>query len=176
MQPDWQPTLTGRQVVLRPTGADDWAGMFSAAADPEIWAGHPAQNRYEEPVFRAFFDSALASHAALTILNKQTGEIIGSSRYDGYDPKLSEVEIGWTFLARSAWGGAYNGEIKRLMLDHAFRFVDTVVFWIGETNQRSRRAMEKIGGVPRPDKRDRASGDRIATHVIYEMRKSPVTG
>lgn len=176
MQPDWQPTLTGSHVVLRPTDADDWAGMFAAAADPAIWAGHPVQNRYQEPVFRAFFDSALASQAALTILDKQTGAIIGSSRYDGFEPELSEVEIGWTFLARSAGGGACNGEVKRLMLDHAFRFVDTVVFWVGETNLRSRRAVEKIGGVPRPDKRDRASGDRIVTHVIYEIRKPPVAG
>ncbi len=73
--------------------------------------------------------------------------MVGSSRFHGYDPVRREVEIGWTFLARSHWGGAYNGEMKRLMLDHAFRFVDTVLFLVGPENHRSRRAVEKIGGV-----------------------------
>jgi N-acetyltransferase len=54
--------------------------------------------------------------------------VIGSSRYHGYNRCLSEVEIGWTFLAGSYWGGTYNGEVKRLMLRHAFQYVERVVF------------------------------------------------
>ena len=54
---------------------------------------------------------------------------------------------GWTFLARSHWGGEYNREMKRLMLDHAFRFVGRVVFLIDSANHRSQRATEKIGAV-----------------------------
>ena len=80
--------------------------------------------------------------------------IIGSSRFHGYDQERSEVEIGWTFLARSHWGGSYNGEMKRLMLRHAFRFVSCVVFLVGVQNVRSQRAVERIGGVragTRPD-------------------------
>ncbi|MGB5249420.1 MAG: GNAT family N-acetyltransferase, partial [Gammaproteobacteria bacterium] len=83
-----------------------------------------------------------------------------------------EVEIGWTFLSRDYWGGSYNAEIKQLMLEHAFSFVDTVVFWVGETNFRSRRAVEKIGGVLRDGSHCRIeSGDKRS--VIYEIRKHP---
>ena len=79
----------------------------------------------------------------------RTDASIGSSRYYGYEPELSEIEIGWTFLARSHWGGRANREVKRLMLDHAFTFVDTVIFWVGDENWRSQGAMTKIGGVKR---------------------------
>jgi N-acetyltransferase len=169
--PDLQPTLEGPRLTLRPLRAEDWDEMFSVAADPEIWAVHPERHRYEEPIFRLFFDGALESEAALAILDKATGRIIGSSRYLGHDPQLSEIEIGWTFLARAYWGGDYNREIKRLMLDHAFTFVDTVVFWVGEDNRRSRRAMEKIGGVLRDEMRMRNYSWGPCPHVIYEIRK-----
>jgi len=169
--PDFQPGLTGGLVELRPVRAEDWEEMFVVASDPRIWEGHPARERYREPVFREFFDQALASHMALTILDRKTGRIIGSSRYHGYDPELGEVEIGWTFLARSHWGGVTNREVKNLMLDHAFRFVGTVIFLVGETNLRSQRAMEKIGGVRRPGFRDRAYQGGMVRHVVYEIRR-----
>jgi N-acetyltransferase len=73
--------------------------------------------------------------------------LIGVSRYDNYDPEASEVEIGWTFLARPYWGGAYNADLKRVMLGHAFQSVATVVFLVGARNLRSRRAVEKLGAV-----------------------------
>jgi RimJ/RimL family protein N-acetyltransferase len=170
--PDFQPTLESGLVQLRPVRAADWDEMFAVASDPQIWEVHPVRNRYEEPVFRGFFDSALSSGSALTILDRRTGEIIGSSRYHDYDPERSDVEIGWTFIARRYWGGVYNREIKRLMLEHAFRYVDTVVFMVGETNFRSQRAMEKIGGVRRPGLVNRGyHGDDIR-HVVFEIRKS----
>jgi RimJ/RimL family protein N-acetyltransferase len=117
------------------------------ASDPLIWEQHPDSDRYQEGVFRAFFRGAVESGGALVAIDRATGRVIGSSRYHGYDAAASEVEVGWTFLARSHWGGAYNGEMKRLMLAHAFRFVDNVVFVIGPQNMRSRRAVEKIGGM-----------------------------
>ena len=54
--------------------------------------------------------------------------------------KSREIEIGWTFLARSHWGGTYNGEMKQLMLRHAFKFVNSVIFLVGPQNLRSQRA------------------------------------
>lgn len=168
--PDFQPTLTGPSVVVRPLRAADWTEMLKAASDPLIWKLHPASDRYTEPVFRAFFDTALASRMAFAFIDRASGAIIGSSRYHGYDADLGEVEIGWTFLARAYWGGQTNAEIKRLMLDHAFAFVDTVIFWVGETNLRSRRAMEKIGGVLRPGTYRRAIGADVP-HEIFEIKK-----
>ena len=169
--PDFQPVLTSERVEIRPIRADDWTDMFAAAADPLIWEVHPVRDRYREPVFREFFDSALASRMAFTILDRRMGKIIGSSRYHDFHADLGELEIGWTFLVRSHWGGSYNREIKEMMLTHAFQFVDTVIFMVGETNWRSQRAMEKIGGIKRPYLRDRTYHGVATPHVVYEIVK-----
>jgi RimJ/RimL family protein N-acetyltransferase len=163
---DLQPVLRGELVLLRPLRADDFAALFSVAADPLIWEQHPATDRHQPEPFRAFFDESLRSGGALVAVERSTDRIIGSSRYHAHDEAKREVEIGWTFLGRTYWGGRYNGEMKRLMLEHAFRFVDRVVLLVGETNHRSRRATEKIGGVrvgSRPDASGRES-------ILYEVR------
>jgi RimJ/RimL family protein N-acetyltransferase len=144
---DLQPYLKGALVELRPLRAEDHDALLAAAADPLIWEQHPANDRYKPDVFRKFFDDAMASGGALVALDANDGRVIGSSRYYGYNPAESEVEIGWSFLARSHWGGRYNGEMKRLMLNHAFGFVKNVVFLIGPENIRWQKAVEKIGGV-----------------------------
>jgi N-acetyltransferase len=169
---DLQPTLVGPRVIVRPIAPSDWQDMFTAAADPDIWALHPAGDRYTEPVFRAFFDNALASRSAFSFVDRESDKIIGSSRFHAYDPTLSEIEIGWTFLKRVYWGGSYNLEVKRLMLAHAFTFVDTVLFWVGETNWRSQRAMEKIGAVRRPELEFRPLAGKPHAHFVFEIRKS----
>lgn len=143
---DAQPVLEGELVELRPLVPADWAALYAVASDPLIWEQHPVSDRWREPVFRAFFDEALASGGALVARDRVDGKVIGSSRFHGYDRDRGEVEIGWTFLARDRWGGAWNGEMKRLMLDHAFRFADSVLFLIGPDNRRSQRAVEKLGG------------------------------
>lgn len=165
---DLQPTLIGERVIVRPVEAADWDGMFAVASDPEIWALHPESDRYQEPVFRRYFDGALDSGSAFAFVDRESETIIGSSRFYGHDEAASEIEIGWTFLACAYWGGSYNAEIKQLMLEHAFTFVDTVVFWIGEANIRSRRAVEKIGGVLRDGVHYReVAGDD--PYVVYEI-------
>jgi RimJ/RimL family protein N-acetyltransferase len=146
--------------------------MFAAAADPEIWWLHPVRDRYTESVFRAFFDGAIACGSAFAFVDRKSCKIIGSSRYHGYDPAASEIQIGWTFLARAYWGGSFNLEIKQLMLEHAFTFVDTVVFWVGETNWRSQRAMEKIGGVRRAGIHTRVLDGKPRAHVVFEIRSA----
>ena len=118
------------------------------------------RNRHEPTVFREFFHESLASGGALLAVDARTGEVIGSSRFHGYDEAKSEIEIGWTFLARSHWGGRYNGEMKQLMLRHAFRFVRNVVLFVSPTNLRSQRAVEKIGGVHAGSEPDAEGQDR----------------
>ncbi|WP_419807248.1 GNAT family N-acetyltransferase [Sphingomonas sp.] len=168
---DRQPTLTGERVALRPLRGDDWDALFAIAADPAIWAVHPAHDRWQEPVFRRFFDDALASSGALTIVDRATGVVIGSSRYGEYDADRDRIEIGWTFLARAHWGGAVNGEVKRLMIDHAFADVPRVVFWVGEDNVRSRRALEKIGATPTDETEDRSMATGIVRHLVYAIAR-----
>jgi RimJ/RimL family protein N-acetyltransferase len=165
---DLQPTLKGTLLELRPLRPDDWADLFAIASDPLIWEQHPRPDRCTEPVFREFFREAMESGGALIAVDADERRVIGSSRYFGYDEAGSEVEIGWSFLARSHWGGRYNREMKTLMLRHAFQFVDRVVFLVGPENWRSRRAMEKIGGV--------LIGSRLNSigreAVVYQIAKS----
>ena len=144
---DSQPVLKGALLELRPLRADDFDALYEAASDPLIWEQHPQRDRWKPEVFRGYFADQLASGGALIVHDAQTGETIGLSRYHGYDADESEVEIGWTFLVRRCWGGVYNRELKDLMLAHAFRFVDNVVFLVGPENMRSRRGVEKIGAV-----------------------------
>lgn len=144
---DLQPRLKGDLLELRPLRPDDFDALYAVAADPFIWEQHPNNDRYKRDVFEDFFRMAMESRGAFVALDAKDGRVIGSSRYHGYEESASEVEIGWTFLARAYWGGLYNREMKRLMLRHAFRFVDSVVFLVGPRNLRSQRAVEKIGGV-----------------------------
>ena len=169
---DLQPTLTGERVILRPTAPEDWEALYAVASDPLIWEVHPAHDRWQEPVFRRYFEDALASGGGLTILDKASGAVIGASRYHGYEPERDEIEIGWTFLARAHWGGAYNREIKRLMLDHIFQYAGTVLFIVGERNVRSRRAMEKIGGELTDRVSERTMAGELVRHVYYAIRRA----
>ena len=57
-------------------------------------------------------------------------QVIGSSRFNGFSPSRSYIEIDYTFLARSHWGGTYNDAMKQMMLDNAFQFVDNVLFLV----------------------------------------------
>ncbi len=169
---DLQPTLKGEKLILRPLVQDDWNAMYAVASDPLLWEVHPAFDRYQEPVFRIYFAGAMASRGALAVIDRATGEIVGGSRYANYVAALNEIEIGWTFLARSHWGGAYNREMKSLMLTHAFRFFDSIRFNIGTINARSRRAVEKIGArydgeyVP-----EAINGVLAIPHAIYRLSR-----
>lgn len=169
-----QPVLQGERLLLRPLVPDDWDALFAVASDPQVWAIHPQHDRWQEPVFRRFFADALARGGALAVIDQASGAIIGSSQYK---PEAnSTVEIGWTFLAPSHWGGAYNREMKRLMLAHALQFVDRVEFRVGECNLRSQRAMAKIGGrlTERFDMVETPSGPM--RHVIFEITRESFAG
>lgn len=142
-----QPTLESDLILLRPLRKDDFEALYEVANDPLIWEQHPENNRHERTVFEKFFIDALDSEGALIVIDSKNNKAIGSSRYNGYSADKNEVEIGWTFLTRSHWGGVYNKEMKRLMLDHAFNYVNRVIFLVGVHNIRSQQAVLKIGGV-----------------------------
>jgi RimJ/RimL family protein N-acetyltransferase len=144
---DLQPILKGDLLELRPLRPDDFDDLYAVASDPLIWEQHPIKDRYKEKVFNGFFRESLEAGGALIAIDSNGGKVIGSSRFHGFDKNKSEIEIGWSFLARSHWGGIYNREMKQLMLRHAFRFVNSVIFLVGPQNLRSQKAMETIGGV-----------------------------
>jgi RimJ/RimL family protein N-acetyltransferase len=169
---DFQPTLSGDLLALRPAAAADFDALFAVASDPLIWAMHPMRERYREPVFRTFFDEALADRGGLVAVDRADGRVFGFSRYSEQFVEPGEIEIGWTFLARDRWGGGWNREMKRLMLEHAFGTYDRVIFRIGDENWRSRRAVEKIGGVLTDRVQEVTLGDRVIRHVTYAIAKA----
>jgi RimJ/RimL family protein N-acetyltransferase len=169
---DLQPTLRGELIEVRPLRPDDYDALFAAAGDPLIWEQHPERDRYREPAFRRFFDTAIESKGAFAIIDRSSGRIIGSSRYWNLRPEESEVEIGWTFLEREFWGGTYNRELKWLMLEHAFRYVDRVVLIVGENNLRSQKAVQKIGGTfIRRESRPGSDGS-IRQNIVFGITRA----
>jgi len=144
---DRQPVLSGALVELRPLEVADFPALYEMASDPLVWEQHPSKDRAQQSVFEHWFDQTLASGSALAVVGQFENRVIGTSRFDHYDPIQSEVEIGWTLIARIHWGGEYNGEIKWLMLRHASQFVQNVIFRVHSLNLRSQRAVEKLGAI-----------------------------
>ena len=170
---DRQPVLEGERLLLRPLEPDDWNALYAVASDPDVWALHPAHDRWQEPVFRAFFDDALANRGALAVIEKASDEIVGSSRFQGYDPADGgSVEIGWSFLARRLWGKGYNAEMKRLMLAHALQYVEVAQFRVGAGNVVSRGAMKNIGGRLTDRTEVTVLAGEPVLHVIYEIDRA----
>ena len=179
---DRQPTLETERLVIRPLEQADREALFAVASDPMVWEQHPIHDRWRREVFDAFFDEGLASGGALAVVRKGSdgGEnrIVGSSRYDKYnDEEGGSVEIGWTYLERACWGKGINPEMKRAMLAHAFEHVARVDFRVGDTNFRSRNALEAIGA-ERTERYElgRYDGKRVV-HIVYAItRESFATG
>lgn len=168
-----QPALAGERLLLRPLAQEDRDALFAVASDPQLWALHPAHDRWQRPVFDTLFDEALAHGGALAVVDRDGDRIIGSSQFRPSARVSGAMEIGWTFLARSHWGGPANRELKHLMLAHALAAVERVVFRVGAGNLRSRRAMEKIGGRLLDLTEDVAFPDgRSVTHVFYEIDRA----
>lgn len=167
----WQPTLDGALLHLRPLTQGDEEALYAVARDPLIWAGHPVTDRWQRPIFQIQFDSIMTKNGAMAVFDRASGALVGTSTFHNHKPERSEVEIGNTYLARSHWGGAFNRELKSLMLTHAFRHVERVVFRIGETNFRSRRACEKIGAHLTDRTEVLAGPHGPMPHVVYEITR-----
>ncbi len=144
-EPDWQPTLAGARLLLRPLAERDYDALLAAASDPLVWEQHPDRSRCTPEGFKPYFQSGLASKGALAVIDRNTEKIVGCSRFTAHDAKAASIEVGYTFLVRRLWGTGANAELKRLMLDHAFRFVEVVLFKVGPDNRRSRKALAKLG-------------------------------
>lgn len=178
---DRQPVLEGERLRLRPLASDDRDALFRVASDPLLWEQHPINDRWQPDVFGTFFDDGLRNGGALVVIERASGRIIGSSQYrpTSFDPEA--IEIGWTYLAREYWGGAFNRELKRLMLVHALASVPRVLFRVGSANWRSRKAMEKIGGALTDMVEDGEYNGRFVQHIVYEITrkgfaKGPLAG
>lgn len=168
---DWQPTLTGERIAVRPLGPEDFEPLFAVASDPLLWEQHPDKTRSTREGFERFFKAGLGSKGALTIADRATGELVGSSRFADHRAAAGSVEIGYTFVARKFWGTGLNAELKRLMLGYAFRHVGTVYFVIGPENFRSRKAVEKLGATLVPEEEAKALVYDKRCSVVYRLTK-----
>lgn len=163
---EMQPTLIGEKIRIRPLRGDEFEALYKVASDPMIWQQHPQKSRYQRDVFEQYFAGAVQSQGAV-VVETLAQEIVGASRYYDFQPEKSRVTIGYTFLARAYWGGSYNHEVKKLMMEHAFRQVERVMFEIGAHNLRSRLAIERIGAkLIGSDQLDGLS------HVVYQVAKA----
>jgi RimJ/RimL family protein N-acetyltransferase len=166
-----QPQLDNEIVKLAPLKEDDFESLYAVASDPLIWEQHPNKERYKREVFENFFKGAMESGGAFMIYDNVTGKPIGSSRYYGYEEDSGTVSVGYTFLAKDQWGSKYNFAVKRLMLDHAFRYVSKVLFHIGAGNIRSQKAIEKLGAMKCGEQDIKYYGEEDSRNFIYEMTK-----
>jgi N-acetyltransferase len=142
-----QPYLQNEWVKVRPLQADDFEILYAAASDPLIWEQHPNKLRYQKEVFENYFKGGIESGGALLVMDAKTGDVIGSSRYSDYIAETNIISIGYTFFVRSVWGQGHNYALKQLMLDHIFKYVDAVTFYIGAVNKRSQISLERFGAV-----------------------------
>ncbi len=164
-------TVENDLVKLIPLETDDFERVYAVASDALIWEQHPSNDRWKRDVFEKFFDEALKSKRAFIILDAKTNEPIGSSRFYDYDAEKGFAAIGYTFLARDHWGGNYNRAMKNLMLDFAFRFVDTVIFHVASINLRSQKAIEKLGAKRLSDAEAEFYGEAVEDRWVYILKK-----
>lgn len=166
-----QPSLENEFVKIQPLKESDFEQLYAVASDPLIWEQHPNPDRYKKAVFETFFKGAMQSQGAFLVSDKKTGKLIGSSRFYGFDPKKNSIAIGYTFLAKDHWGSKYNPALKKLMIDHAFRFVDSIIFHVGALNVRSQKAIERLGANKIDEIEMEYYGEANRLNFVYEIRK-----
>ncbi|MEI7508217.1 MAG: GNAT family N-acetyltransferase [Flavobacterium sp.] len=170
---DLQPKhLQNERIKLAPLQEHDFDELYQVASDPLVWEQHPNTLRYQKPVFQNFFEGAIQSQGAFFIREATTNQAIGSSRFYDYNPENNSILIGYTFLGRKFWGNGYNKALKKLMMDYAFQFVDTIYFHIGACNIRSQKAIEKIGGIKIDEFEVTYYGEDSKLNYIYRINKS----
>jgi RimJ/RimL family protein N-acetyltransferase len=166
-----QPRLSNDAVSLEPLQQGHFEELYAVASDPLIWEQHPNPDRYKRDVFQTYFEGAMASGGAFMIRDAHTGKAIGSTRFYDHVPEKSEIKIGYTFFSRDCWGKNVNPQVKKLMLDHAFRYVDNVIFHVGALNKRSRIAMERLGAEFVGEEEVAYFGEAPKVNVVYKIRK-----
>lgn len=166
-----QPTLENEIIKIQPLKESDFEQLYSVASDPLIWEQHPNPDRYKKEVFETYFKGAMKSQGAFLVFDKQSNQVIGSSRYYALDIEKSSIAIGYTFFAKDHWGSNYNPALKKFMIDHAFRFINSVIFHVGALNIRSQKAIERLGAKKIDEIEMEYYGEANRLNFVYEIRK-----
>ena len=168
---NFQPTIHNKLITARPLQEEDFDKLYQAASDPLIWEQHPNKNRYQRPDFENYFKGAIASGGALLVMDAQTNQVIGCSRYSDFKPETNTVSIGYTFFIRSHWGTGHNYDLKKGMLDYIFQFVDNVSFYIGAINKRSQISIERFGAIKTGEEDMAYFGEPSQPNYVYTITK-----
>lgn len=166
-----QPVLENETVILYPLQGNDFEDLYAAASDPKIWEQHPNKDRWKKDVFKTFFDGAIQSKGAFKIIEKSTGNIIGSTRIYDYNEQESCLFIGYTFYATPYWGKGINHGVKTMMLNYAFRFVSRVNFHIGAGNIRSQIAISRLGAEKIAEQEVTYFGEAPKLNFVYGISR-----
>jgi RimJ/RimL family protein N-acetyltransferase len=171
MEFELQPRLENELVRIQPLQENDFELLYTIASDPLLWQQHPNKDRYKREVFTTFFKGAIESKGAFLVSDVKTREAIGSSRFYDVNEEAKSVFIGYTFIARSHWGKGYNPALKSLMLQHAFKFAERVLFHVGAVNVRSQKAMEKLGAIKAGQQTVEYYGEQPRLNFIFYLDK-----
>lgn len=147
------PTLLrGKTVDLIPLQKEHFEELYSVAADKQLWQQIPTDCSDKEMFEKAYSASLIerenGSEYPFVIIHKPTKRIIGSTRFFEIYPEHRKLEIGWTWIIKDYWGTTINFECKLLLLTYCFENLKTIRVQLKtkDTNFRSRKAIEKIGG------------------------------
>ena len=167
-----QRTLENENFQLVPLKETDFEKLYQVASDPKVWEQHPNKDRYKREVFENFFKGAMESKGAFLIIDKVSQEVLGSTRFYDFNGKESTILIGYTFYGTNSWGKNVNPQVKKLMLDYIFQFVDQVLFHVGANNIRSQKAMDRLGAEQIGEEEIAYFGEESKTNIIFKIRKS----
>lgn len=166
-----QPTLENEIISLVPLEKHDFEELFDVASDPKVWEQHPNKDRYKREVFENFFQGAMESKGAFLIIDKETEEVLGSTRFYDYNADDNSILIGYTFYGTKSWGKNINSQVKKLMLDYIFEFVDKVIFHVGKENIRSVKAMTKLGAEDLGEEEVAYFGEDSKTNIVFQIKR-----
>jgi RimJ/RimL family protein N-acetyltransferase len=144
-------TLEGAQVRLLPLSLGHLDGLCAVGLDPELWQWIPTRVLDREQM-QAYVELALDEQrrglsVPFTTTLKDSGQIVGSTRYANISVPDGRLEIGWTWIGKSWQRSAVNTEAKYLMLRHAFEVLGCtrVELKTDGLNQKSRDAILRLG-------------------------------
>lgn len=169
-----QPILENKKAILYPLQEKDFELLYKVASDPKVWEQHPNKDRWRKEIFKTFFEGAIQSKGAFKIVDKDTGDTIGSTRFYDYDEQENSMFIGYTFYAKAYWGKGINQLVKATMLKYIFQFVSKVYFHIGADNVRSQIAINRLGAKKIAERIVTYYGEAQRLNFVYEINKEDI--
>ncbi|HEX4010432.1 MAG TPA: GNAT family protein [Solirubrobacteraceae bacterium] len=149
---DLSGAFAGRLVRVAPLAAEHEAGLIEAASDGGMFTWMPVDMASSQDAMREWLAATLAAAqrgeaVPFAILDAESGDVLGSTRFLELRFEHLRAEIGWTWVTRRAWGAGINVETKLLLLEHAFERVGLrrVEFKTDARNDRSRGALLALG-------------------------------